>query len=177
MQIEIPVNRKRFPRGLLIMASICVWGFFIFLRANQKVSTVPLVYVYTAQIIISLWPLYLTSFFVAAYWKTLFGPKTVLTITDRGILHNVGIFNCGSINWSEVTDVTISKALFRNVLIISVKDPMSIKDKQSKLKQNAFKALIKRWGSPVVINEDEIDYNLEELRSLLLKTGFPKSYS
>jgi hypothetical protein len=167
----IPVNKKRFPivflagltaSVLLILLIIDTIKHFNDRGYNNSINL-------GAFIGIFIWVLTFTIFSFLEYVKTKFDKDAVLTITDNGINDNLSIFSVGNISWSEITDIKIIAALKTNFLVIGVTDPQSFINRKSKLKQRSLKSFLKKFGSPVVISQKRIDYDLADLKEILLR--------
>lgn len=101
------------------------------------------------------------------YLKTRFDNSAVFTISDNGINDNLSIFSVGNISWTDITDIKIITALRTNFLVIGVANPQSYIDRKSKLKQRTLKSFLKKFGSPVVISQKRVDYDLNKLKEKL----------
>ena len=100
----------------------------------------------------------------------MFDKSAVLTISENGINDNLSIFSVGNIAWTDITDIKITTAIQTNFLVIGVTDPQSFIDRKSKLKQRPLKSFLKKFGSPIVISQKRIDYDLTDLKEILRRT-------
>ena len=170
--MTIPTNKKRFP--IVFLIGLIVSVLLILLVADTVKHFNDKGYdnsMYLGPFIgLSIWALTLTIFAFLEYIKTMFDKSAVLTITESGINDNLSIFSVGNISWTDITDIKITTALKTNFLVIGVTDPHSFIDRKSKLKQRPLKSFLKRFGSPVVISQKRIDYELTDLKQILLKT-------
>jgi hypothetical protein len=167
MNLVIPANKKRIPVALIIGLIICVLFFKFFKNEVGFDFNRPLYFVQ----VISLMVIVAAFTFIALveYIKTLFDKKASLTISENGITDNLSIFSCGEISWAEVIDIKIEKWLKKDALIIMLANPVDIFEKQNKLKRRALKSNLKKFGSPMVILETRINYNLQALKNKMLQ--------
>ena len=170
--MTIPTNKKRFPIAFLIGLTVSSLLILLIINTinhfNDKdyYSGIYLV----SYIILSIWILALTIFAFLDYLKTMFDKTAVLTINENGINDNLSIFSVGNISWTDITGIKIITALRTNFLVIEVTDPQSFIDRKIKLKQRTLKSFSKRFGSPIVISQKRIEYDLVELKEILIRT-------
>ncbi|MEP6676902.1 MAG: STM3941 family protein [Ferruginibacter sp.] len=170
--MTIPANRKRFPvvfvSGLLASVLLILLIIDTLKHFNDKGHADSILI--GAYIGLTFWVVILTVIALLEYIKTTFSKQAVLIITDKGIHDNLSIFSVGDISWAEITDLRIVKLLRTDFLVISVTNPQSFIHRISKLKQRPLKSYLKKFGSPIVISQRRINYNLEDLKEILLNT-------
>jgi hypothetical protein len=174
--MTIPANRKRFPivfiTGLMIsVLLILLIVDSIKLYNGDGYNNSLLIGIYIG---LSFWIINLTIFSLLDYTKTTFNKNAALTITDNGITDNLSIFSVGNISWTEITDIKIMTAFKTDFLVVGVANPQLLINRKSKLKQLTLKSFLKRFGSPIVISQKRVDYNLSDLKEVLLLKGKPK---
>ena len=170
--MTIPANKKRFPIVFLGGLIVSVLLFILIVDTVKHFNDEGYnnsIYL-GAFIGLSVWVLALTIFAFLEYIKTVFDKNAVLTISENGINDNLSIFSVGNISWTDITDIKIKTALKTDFLVIGVTYPQSFIDKNSKLKQRPLKSFLKKFGSPIVISQKRIDYNLTDLKEILLRT-------
>ena len=167
--MTIPANKKRFPISLLI--GLLFSTLFVILIVDRLKKFNDNGYnnsIYLGVLIgLLIWSLVLTIFSFLDYLKTTFNNDAVLTINENGINDNLSIFSVGQINWTEITNIKIATALKTNFLVIHVTNPESFINRKSKLKQRPLKSFLKKFGSPVVISQKRVDYELNDLKEKL----------
>ena len=170
--MTISTNRKRLPIAfilgllvstLLILLIVDTIKYF----EDQGYNRIILI---GTLIGLLFWILIYTILSFLDYTKTTFDKDAALTITDDGINDNLSIFSVGNITWTEITDVKIATALKTNFLVIGVTNPQSFIERKSKFKQRPLKSFLKKFGSPIVISQKRIDYDLTDLKEILIKT-------
>ena len=170
--MTIPVNKKRFP--IVFLIGLIVSVLLIILIVDTVKHFHDKGYdnsIYLGAFIgLSIWILGLTIFAFLEFIKTMFDKSAMLTISDNGINDNLSIFSVGNINWTDISDIKITTVLKVNFLVIGVTDPQSFIDRKSKLKQRTLKSFLKKFGSPIVITQKRIDYDLTDLKEILLRT-------
>ena len=170
--MTIPVNRKRFPIVMLVGLSLSFVLCFLFIDSlrhfNDKGYNNS---IYLGAIVgVSLTIFSITFLSALDYIKTMFDKTAALTITDDGLNDNLSIFSVGNVSWAEVTDIKISSVLKTDFLIICVTNPQMFIDRKNIFKRKPLKSFLKKFGSPVVISQKRVDYNLKELKNILLRT-------
>lgn len=169
--MTIQVNRKRFPTifiiGLLgsILLTFLIISTLKNFDDNGYVNRINL----GAYIGLLIVVLALTIITFLEFLKTRFGKSTELTISENGIYDNLSIFSVGNINWKDISDIKVVKALNTNFLVIEVKNPESFINMKSKLKQRTLKSFFKKFGSPIVISQKRVDIDLNELKEKLIQ--------
>ena len=168
MNITISVNRKRIPH-VFVLSSLLI-GYLVY-DAYKKSKELPVEgpfrWIVSAAIILVL--TYYAIIALIEYIKTLFDRNATLTITDTSIVDNLSIFSCGKILWDEIIDVEVRVTIVAEFLIIKVQDPSRYLENKNIVQRHVLKQFIKKTGSPIVISDQRIKYNLHELKKLLLE--------
>jgi hypothetical protein len=167
VMLIIEANKRKFPFSLIIGIIISVLLVYAIISHKNDSGVDGFMYIVN-YLFLSVFAIGFTLIAFADYLKTLFDKKAVLTITEYGINDRLGIFSCGEISWAEVNDIKIINVLQRNLIIVILSNPTEIIEKQNKFKQWALKSLLKKFGSPMVIFERKIDFDLQELRNKML---------
>ncbi len=170
--MTIPVNRKRFP--IVMLGGLLLSFLFIFFLIDPLKHFNDEGYdnsIYLGVLIgASLTIFAVTILSTLEYLKTLFDKNAALTITDEGINDNLSIFSVGDISWTEITDIKVMTALKTNFLVVGVTNPQSFIDRKSIFKRRTLKKFLKKFGSPIVISQKRVDYNLNDLKNILIRT-------
>lgn len=167
MNITVPVNRKRIP---LELVTSCLFIWYLLYDAAKKSKQTnyegPLSWIVYAAIILIL--LYYAAISLTEYIKTLFDKNASLIITDSSIVDNLSIFSCGEIAWENITDIKVRRSTFAEFLIIKVQDPSKYLRNKNIVQRRVLKRSIKKTGSPIVISDQLIRYDLGDLQKILL---------
>jgi len=119
--------------------------------------------------IILIVPLLYTVISFAEFIKTKFDKKAMLQITDSGLFDNLSIFSCDKIIWSDIVSVEIIKAFKADFLVIKLTDNNKYLKGKNLVQRFVLKKWIKKWWTPIIISEKRVDYNLTDLRQIILK--------
>ncbi|MFK7923165.1 MAG: STM3941 family protein [Bacteroidia bacterium] len=99
--------------------------------------------------------------------KYLIEKKPVIIIDERGFTDNVSPIKAGLIPWEEISGVELKKGLLSSSLIIKLHDPEKVMIPLSGMKENMARSLLKSKGSPVIVQDNLIDYKLKNLAQLI----------
>ncbi len=167
----VPVNKKRVPVALIIGLALLVLLIFLVIEPLKKFNEEGFHdEFYLGSIIGALLSISILTILSALdYVKILFDKNAGLEITDKGIIDNLSIFSVGEISWQEITEIKVATTIKVSVLTISVKNPQVFCSRINFLKRVAIKRLIKKFGTPVFISQTRVDYNLNDLKDLLIK--------
>jgi hypothetical protein len=115
--------------------------------------------------------------------KFLFNKNAGLFINDFGIDNNLGVIGRGKLQWHDITDILVlkSKSEKARMIVIKIGDPEKYLFSKNFIQKHFLKIYIRKYGSPVIIPKNTIDYKLEELATLIsdqlkIKKDF-KNYS
>ena len=170
--MTIPANKKRIPIAFLIglIASILLILLIVDTIKNSYDKAYYNFIYWGTYLGLFIWVFGLTIFAFLDYLKTLIDKDAVLTIAENGVNDNLSIFSVGDINWTDITDIRIITVLKTNFLVIGVANPQLFINRKSKFKQRTLKSFFKKFGSPIVISQKRIDYDLVELKDILITT-------
>jgi len=166
--LSIPVNRKRFPYGAATLTYVT--GLCIFWLAKGRIDDTPIntwfersVYFilifFFCQAAIRAW---------ADYLYNRFNKHSSITLSDDGIDDQSSIYAMRKIVWQDISDIEIKKKLGINLLYIRLHNPAAHISGQVLWKRIVLRRWLKRWGSPVIISQRRLDYDLFELKTLLI---------
>ena len=166
MEIIIPVNKKRFPVQLfictLIAMALCVYFYYsgsFTLNPYSPITILVVLLIFVIRYIIVL---------AKEYLRLRFDRKAGFTITESGIIDNITFVSMGKIPWDDIDDIALDKYRGMDILLIGITDPNKYSSGMRPMCRAVFNQYIKKWNTPLVISEKRIDYNLENLRDLLL---------
>lgn len=165
MSITIPANRKRFPIVFIISFLLTVGGAYN-ITSTLNDSDEQLSY-WTYGILLI--PLFYCIVSFIEFVKTQFNKNAVLQISDIGVNDNLSIFSCGKIPWSDISDVDIKKAFSASFLVMKLFDNNKYLREKNFITRYVLNKWIKKWGSPIIISEKRINYDLIKLRDIILK--------
>jgi hypothetical protein len=165
MNIRIKPNKKRFPFGLVVglLASIVLYF------AIKKVDPgVPWYYYTPAYIMLFIYAAIFTLLALANYLKSLLDNDAKLTISEIGVLDNLSIHSVGQIPWTDISGAYIRQLFNVDFLIVQVHNPEKYLLDKNIIKRYLLKKSLKRWKSPLVISAKGIEYDLQELKTIIL---------
>ena len=164
MSITIPANRKRFPKVFAVSFLLTLGEAYIITRALNDEEE--LSYWTYAILLITLF--YCIVSFIE-FAKTQFNRDADLQISETGINDNLSIFSCGEIPWSEISNVEIKRAFSSNFLTVQLFDNNKYLLGKNFLTRRILNSFIKKWGTPIIISEKRVDYDLIQLKDIILK--------
>lgn len=165
MDIIIPSNKKRFPILFVISLLFTVGGAR---NITRGLSDSPEKISYLTYFILIV-PLSFCIISLLEFMKTRFNTNAALTISETGINDNLSIFSCGKIYWSDISCVEIKRALKANFLVIKLFDNQKYLAERNFITKYVLNNWIKKWGSPIIISEKRINYDLLKLKDIILK--------
>ncbi|PWT77565.1 MAG: hypothetical protein C5B59_03560 [Bacteroidetes bacterium] len=164
MNVKIPVNKKRFPHSLIISIVLTIIGAF-FIKGLLKSDSENAGY-------LSYWilaiPLYYFFLSFPDYLKTVFDRNAALTISDTDIKVNLSIFSCGRIDRDDVRDVQVIKRHNNEFLVIKLFNNNKYLSASTSFKSPTQNSFIKKFGSPVVISQKHVNYDLHTIKDIIL---------
>ena len=172
MDIRIPINRTRFPVILMVSISLTIILTVNLIYSKTENMAMHGFFNWIFNSIVLIVPLFYTIISLTEYIKTRFDKSAMLKISDTGLNDNLSIFSCGEISWSEISGVEILEAFKADFLVVKVFDPGKFLIDKNFVQRYILKKYIKKWGSPVVISEKRVNYNLKELKQIILNQKF-----
>jgi hypothetical protein len=166
MNRKIPINRNRIPALLIVGLLLSIgFGHAIFFPDNTLIVG-PANRIFFALVLPVLLFYVVISF--ADFMKTRFDKNAGFELTEIGVFDNLSIFSCGEICWSDISTVEITKMHEVHVLVIKLHDPHKYLTGKNAIKRYILKKYIKKWGSPIVVSEKRVNYDLNELKETIL---------
>ena len=168
MNISVPINRKRFP--VVFIISLLATILFTLNLINSKTENMYMngLFNWIFNSIILLVPLSYTIIFLADFIKTKFDKNAMLEISDSGLTDNLSIFSCGKISWNDILTAEVIRTFKADVLVVKLLDINKYLAGKNFIKQFVLKWYVKKWGGPVIISDKRVDYNLNDLKEIIL---------
>lgn len=175
MNIIVSIKRNRFP--IVFAVSFLLTILFTLNLINSKTENMYMdgLFNWIFNSMILLVPLSYTIISLSEYIKTKFDKKASLIIADNGINDNLSIFSCGNISWTEISDVKTATVLKTNFLVVLLTNPVSFIEKQNIFKRKILKSYFKKFGSPIVVSQKRINYDVNDLKAVLLEAKRKKA--
>lgn len=169
MNITIPINRNRFPIVFIIslLLTIVLGINLVYTKTDNMYRNGLVNWIFNGAFLLIPFVLMMVS--LADWIKTRFDKKVMLTISEAGLYDNLSIFSCGKILWSDISSAEVVKAFKTDFLIIKVIDTDKYLADKNFVQRFILKKYIKAWNTPVVLSEKRINYNLNELKQIILK--------
>ena len=161
MNISIPLNRKRVPGALLFYTAIAVAWALLMVTQDFGPQYSWLFGISMVMLVIRV------GLLLVDYLKMLFDQRAQLTITAEGLDDRRSIFSCGMIPWSAVRAVELYQGRKIKVLVFRMADAEALMAAQPFWKRVFLKEMSKRFGSPVLVSESSVKYDLTVLQSEL----------
>jgi hypothetical protein len=164
--MKIQAKKKRIPFFALVCLTLTILLAMAManIADNEDVETRQRFYFYCVLIIPSFFYAGIT---LADYLKTVFDKDAMFSIEADGIFDNLSLFSCGKVQWNDITEVKIKKAMNTSILVIHVNNPDLLISKQSKWKRKVLRGFQKRYGTPVVVAQTRIKENVESVRDVI----------
>ena len=166
MEIIIPVNKRRFPIQLFVCSLIAI-GISVFLFYTGRFSLDP----YSPMsilVVLLIVDIRFVILLAKIYVKTQFDRRACFTITDSGIIDNMTVLGLGKIPWEEIDDIALDSYRGMDILLVGIVDPDKYLSVMRPVYRSILRGYIKKWNTPLVISERRLDYDMENLRDLLL---------
>lgn len=163
MNIIIRANRKRFPIVFVISLMLAIGGGINITRGLRHSDEG--IYWWTYLILLA--PSFFCIISLLEFIKTRFDKNAVFKISDKGLEDNLSIFSCGNIPWADIKNVQLRKAFGANFLIVGLLDNKKYISGKNFVIKHILGSWVKKWGSPVVISEQRVNYNLQKLEEII----------
>jgi hypothetical protein len=164
MNIKIPAGKNRIPVPLFIGLAVS----FILFFAIKRNEGVPWYYYLPAYIMLFIYAVLFTILSFLDFLKPLVDKNAGLIISDAELYDNISIYSGGKIPWSDISNVEIITLKNYQFLIITLPDNEKYLARKNYIIRYILKSYIKKWGSPVVISNKRINYDLQELKKIIL---------
>ncbi|HVU95397.1 MAG TPA: STM3941 family protein [Puia sp.] len=161
---SIPLNRKRFPYGAIILSYVT--GVIVFWLVNGTIdSHIP--FNLALSLVVLFYFSQATCFSWADYWHNTFNKKASLILDDAGIEDQSSIYAVGRVAWQDIVGIEIRKRFGIDLLFIHLQDQDVYISRQVWWRRIALRRWRRRWGSPVIISQRRLAYDVHELKGLL----------
>lgn len=163
-KLVIPAKRKRFPT--ILVASIL--ATLILVLILLKVDTTGILLGGAMNWVFVIPWVYIILLTLADYLKTLFDKSAMLVVSDTGLEDSLSIFSCGHIPWTSITGAEIRRALNTDFLMVTIANPAQVIAGKGFWKKYTLNRYMKRYGTPIVLSQSRIEYDVKSLHDLIL---------
>jgi hypothetical protein len=102
-------------------------------------------------------------------FKKLFDKKNGLIINDVGIIDNSNETSIGLIKWNDIIGFRTEQEFSQKFIMVDVKNPeYYIEKRKNGLVKKAMEMNYSKYGSPITIISNSLDYKFLELEKLLI---------
>jgi hypothetical protein len=165
--IRIPANKKRIPFMLILFSGI-TFSLVYYLYGEFATDGFRGLYANLFSVVLLLAMLFYFSTFLVEYLKPFISKSAGILLTPESMRYDLGTFAAGNIPWEEITGISIISKLNSHFLLIKIKDPDKFIAGKPKWKQMILTGFARKSGTPVIISSQRIDYDMEELKNLIL---------
>jgi len=123
---------------------------------NYIIATLGIVYV-----------VYKIAMFILVIGREWIDASASLTITNTDISNQLNYYSSGIFSFHEIKETQLIKSKEQEYLLLILKQPRTFISGKSLFKQWHLNKLVKRTGSPIVFQQEEVDYNLRELQLII----------
>ena len=101
--------------------------------------------------------------------KSIFNKDTGLLINEDGIYNNPGVIYTGKLQWLDITKVEVVQTKKYNIrfMLMNLTDNNKYLEGRNFIQKYFLEKSIKRKGTPVIIYERSIIYNLDDLAKFI----------
>src|SRR5258708_1327677 len=165
MSLIIKANKKAQLPGLLFVVVICTIVFLIVIKLTETDGAVANYYFYLSGFVvlfIYIFVLGVIGFISLA--KSTFNKDARLLINEDGIYYNLGVIYTGRLQWQDITKVKVVQTKKYNIrfMLIKLTDNNKYLEGKNFIQKYFLRRSIKRKGTPLVIYERAITYNLDD---------------
>jgi hypothetical protein len=168
MNIIIPIKRNRFPIVFVISLLLTILLTFNLIYTKTEDIYMDGLFNWILNSVILIAALFYIIISLAEFIKTKFDKNAMLKITDIGLDDNLSIFSCDKILWTDIVSAEITKIFKADFLVIKLSDSKKYLADKNFIQRIVLKKWIKKWGSPIIISEKRVDYNLTDLKQIIL---------
>lgn len=164
--IEIPSNKQKiilFIIGALVFIAAGIWivsepETF----KNERFSNT------TFIAIIGILAIILSGLALFFFSRKMFESTPAIIIDQTGITDNTSMISIGHILWEDMKEIIVKKVGAQERLVVIVNNPEKYIDRYTKaFYKNAAKYNYQNYGSPVIIQANLLNYDLDELKNIL----------
>ena len=168
MMITIPVNQRRFPIVFFISTLIPLLLVInlLYTQTEGLVMNGLFNYIFNSLVLLPFLLYSIVSF--ADYMKTKFDKHASFKITEDGLIDNLSIFSCGKVQWEDIKGIELTNYFNTKFLIIRICDNRKYLRSKNIFHRYVLSWYIKQWGTPVVVSERRVAYNLDDLRQVIM---------
>ncbi|KAF2343075.1 STM3941 family protein [Flavobacterium tistrianum] len=100
----------------------------------------------------------------------LFDNTPGLIINEKGITDNSNSSSIGLIKWSDITEISLSRVMSTQFLLIKVSNPEDYIQKANQMKKLLLKQNLKTYGTPITITSVGLQCSFEDLEQMILES-------
>lgn len=167
--IEIPMSKSKLTRLMLAALVFVILGVLFILRPETFKNP----FLGNSIVIVEAVGIAAVVFFgiCLLFMIKRYGDKRpALIINESGITDHSSAIPAGFIPWSHIQDIVEIEIYKNRLLLIKVKDPSLYINRQTAfLKRKAVEVNYKTYGTPISIGSQAIQYNFDDLKTLLHK--------
>jgi len=168
MDIVIPNNRKRFPFVFIFSFLLTVALVINLIYTTPEEISFNEFNIWIFKFMALIVVLFISIISCVEYVKTVFDVNAALTISAGSIKDNLSILSCGEFLWTEISSVEIQNRFKSDFILIKLIDPNPLLSKQRFWKRYILKKWLKAYGTPIVISQWRIKYDLNELKNIMM---------
>lgn len=162
-KIEIPLSKKKLIIGTVFSALFVVIGYYMLTTNDIRSSIIYSVFIKIFGVAAILF--FGTTGFYGII--KMFDKKFGLTIDDDGIIDNSNMSSIGLIKWEDITKIEIEQVRSTPFLLIFIKNKDKYIEKANILNRKLMKGNMKKYGTPLSITSNTLNYNFDELERLI----------
>jgi len=165
MDTKIPLNKKRAPTEILFGLIITAILYIVITHTSPGSITDSYNWLYIASFI---YGICYSIFVILNYLKILFDKNAGIIISEKHFYKNVSLLSADSIPWNEIENVKVYQTRKSAILLIMLTDNEKYLSGKNFIARYFLRVYIKRWGTPVLIPENFILYDIHILKELML---------
>ena len=168
MNIRIPVKRKKpsvFFVAALVITLLLVLNLIYDMTAGKYLVS-PFDWIFNSLILLP--PLFYTTIMCIEFIRIRLNINASLVVSECNLYDSLGIFSLGAIDWQDIADADIMKIYKRDVLVIKLQNPDKYLVGKTVIELFFLRNYIKRCGGPVIIPQERINYDLHQLKDIIM---------
>jgi hypothetical protein len=164
MDILIPVNRNRFPAFFIFSLVITI---FVFGRLFSGDRILWSAFGWTFFLLNLLVGVIYTIVGLLDFVKIRMDKNAALLISDSELNNNLGFLSTGKIPWTNIAAVKIRNFYGKKILVVHLYNKEGYLKNKNLVKRYFYAINNKRWGSPVIIPQNQVNYDILKLTNIL----------
>ena len=169
MELNIPAKiRKQYLVSLLpLIALIAICVNMLVQTKYMKTLVLNGLFNYLIASAGLLWALYRLLQHLLVIGKEWVSSNASLIITEKALVNQLNFYSSGTISFEEMNGTNIVKFKGKEYLTILLKQPDKFIAGKPLIKKALLKRARKSFGTPIVFAEDQIQYDLEKLQTII----------